>query len=465
MGHWSESLVDYVAQRVGGHIDLQTVEDAVSRAGHEVEIMAGRSFHAPRLATETFEPKGMPFVALPDLIVGSHEAVDGIWPIPDPVDPQHATIMQVLPLSDPRPTTLTTADALNVAGQILAGAVRSGFLTSDRVLHWLGTHVDPVQLNGLLRRAMDPTVRISVPILGVPVEGWWFQVTRRLVWVTDATEDEGRLLQPLLDPALTDGQSLPLAASEPVLIVAPMTQQPAGWAFSARIWTEEVKRPVHQSWSRLAKAVHGHGIPTITVDAASTPQEVACQVVLKGYWHGYVEGQDPGLLDAVAKAYEKPVERVQRGIGAPDKRWAAAALLEQLIRPGFDPAQGAEATRRYVRRKANIVVMQHRKSEHPDRYPWTQIGISERRYYKLLPLFAQKVNGRYDVDHDEVTARMREYLDGVDRERAIREAALDVLHQRGFRKEAARKWLQRHRPEEAIHARPRNQRTGDDTVI
>src|SRR6266545_4300632 len=75
---------------------------------------------------------------------------------------------------------------------------------------------------------------------------------------------------------------------------------------------------------------------------------------------------------------------------------------EQLIRPGFDPGQGAEATRRYVRRKASIVVMEHRKREAPDRYPWTQVGISERRYYKLLPLFAQKVNGRYDLDHDDV---------------------------------------------------------------
>ena len=39
--------------------------------------------------------------------------------------------------------------------------------------------------------------------------------------------------------------------------------------------------------------------------------------------------------------------------------------------------------------------MEHGKAEAPDRYPWTQIGISERRYYKLLPQFARKVNGRY----------------------------------------------------------------------
>jgi hypothetical protein len=134
---------------------------------------------------------------------------------------------------------------------------------------------------------------------------------------------------------------------------------------------------------------------------------------------------------------------------------AAATLLEQLIRPGFNPAQGAEATRRYVRRKANIAVMQYRKDEAPDRYPWTQVGISERRYYKLLPRFAQKVNGRYDLDHDDVVARMKAYLDDVDKARAGRAAALEVLRSRGFGEAAARKWLQRHPPQEAVDAWPR----------
>ena len=63
---------------------------------------------------------------------------------------------------------------------------------------------------------------------------------------------------------------------------------------------------------------------------------------------------------------------------------------------------------------------EHKKQEAPDRYPWTQVGISERRYYKLLPLFAEKVNGRYDYDHDDVVARMKAHLKDRDRERAIR---------------------------------------------
>lgn len=133
-------------------------------------------------------------------------------------------------------------------------------------------------------------------------------------------------------------------------------------------------------------------------------------------------------------------------------------LLERLIRPGFDPAQGAEATRRYVRRQTTIVVMEHNKREHPDRYPWTHVGISERRYYKLLPMFAEKVNGRYDYDFGEVVAQMKAYLDEQDRKREIRTAALDLLRSRGFSEAAARKWMQRHEPEEAVGAWPRGRR-------
>jgi len=219
-----------------------------------------------------------------------------------------------------------------------------------------------------------------------------------------------------------------------------------------------VRRPIDRRWARRAAAIHGHGIPTITLDPISTPYEIACQVVLKGYWHGYIGGDEPALANAVAMAYPRQVERIQRGTHAPDSASAAATLLEQLFRPGFDPAQGAEGTRRYVRRKASIAVMEHRKREAPDRYPWTQVGISERRYYKLLPLFAQKVNGRYDLDHDDVVARMKAYLDRVDHVRDVRAAALDVLRSHGFGEEAARKWLQRHRPEEAKGAWPRGMR-------
>jgi hypothetical protein len=103
--------------------------------------------------------------------------------------------------------------------------------------------------------------------------------------------------------------------------------------------------------------------------------------------------------------------------------------------------------------------MQYRKAESPDRYPWTQVGIRERRYYKLLPLFAQKTNGRYVLDHDDVVARMKAHLERLDHVRAVRAATLDVLRSHGFGEEAARKWLQRHRPDEAVNAWPRGRRT------
>ena len=245
------------------------------------------------------------------------------------------------------------------------------------------------------------------------------------------------------------------------MIAAPMTRQPLEWAFTARIWTEDVQRRKDRPWSIMAKAIHGHGVPTITLDPDSTPQEIACQVVLKGYWHGYIGADSPALARAIAAAYPKPVQRIQRQTHAPTTELAASMLLEQLIHPGFDPAQGAEPTRRYVRRKASIVVMEHRKQEAPDCYPWTHVGISERRYYKLLPLFADKVNGRYDYDHDDVIARMKAHLEQRDQQREVRTAALELLRSRGFSEAAARKWLQRHKPEQAIHAWPRGQRPAE----
>jgi hypothetical protein len=178
-------------------------------------------------------------------------------------------------------------------------------------------------------------------------------------------------------------------------------------------------------------------------------------VVLKAYSHGYLRGDEPALRNAVALACPKQVKLIHHKTDARDLGSAAAMLLEQLVQPGFDPAQSAELTRRYVRRKASIVVMEHHKRESPQRYPWTQLGISERRYYELLPLFAQKVNGRYQVDYDDIVTRMRDHLDGKDQSREIRAATLDLLQQRGFSHEAARKWMQRHQPEEAFDAWPR----------
>jgi len=463
MGHWSEMLVDEaareVAKRGGVSPERARLTELLAQAAGELDILSGRSFRPARRMTSVFEPNGLPFVDVPDLQAGSLEAGAGAWAIPDPVNHQMATVLQVLPLENPATKAVTIAEAFWFAGQLLAEASRTGRLSREYVLHGLGL-MDAEQRQEIMRRVMDPAVRFTVPILGQFVEGWWVQIARRLVWITSETEDEGRLFELLVDERSTGGKVLPLAAVDPILIVARMTRQPADWAFTARIWPEGARRPIDRPWRRIATAIHDHGIPTITLDPVSTPAEIACQVVLKGYWHGYLGGDEPALAHAVAMAYPRQVERIQRVTGVPDRLSAAATLLEQLIRPGFDPAQGAEATRRYVRRKASIMVMEYRKSEAPDRYPWTQVGISERRYYKLLPQFAEKVNGRYVFDQDDVVARMRAFLDAGDQERAVRTAALDVLHSHGFSEAAARKWLQRHRPEEAVDAWPRGRQAG-----
>ena len=376
VGHWSEILVDETAQEIarrgGGRPDRRVLIDLLAQASRELEVLSGRSFRPARRTTSIFEPNGLPFVDIPDMQVDSTEPAAGAWAIPDPVNRQMAVVLQVASLADPVPNAVSVAEALWFAGQLAAEASKAGRLSRDYVLHWLGASWDREQQMELMRRVMDPAVRLSVPILGTPVGGWWIQIARRLIWVTNETEDEGRLIEPLLDQTITGGEVSSLAAVEPVLIAVPMTRQPADWAFTARLWTEGVRRTIDRPWSKIAKAIHGHGIPTVTLDPVSTPHEIACQLVLKAYWHGYITPDEPALANAVAMAYPRQVERIRRETHAPSSTSAATTLLEQLIRPGFDPAQGAEKTRRYVRRKASIVLMEY--------------GIQEGRGTGPLPL-------------------------------------------------------------------------------
>ncbi|HCT80664.1 MAG TPA: hypothetical protein DGG94_22310 [Micromonosporaceae bacterium] len=453
MGHWSEELVDQLVLKVGGKLDHDVIRRIVLMAGHEIETMSGRAYHPPRQTSVVFEPNGLPFVNVPDMHVGSAESGRPVWPIPDPVHPHLAHAMQLLPLDFARAGVAPVTEALQAAGGRVAHASLQGWLTREFLLHRLGHFVQPGLWPNLFRRVMNPALRFYVPIFGVEDGGWWIQVSRRLLWVTPQTEDEGQLIELLLQEQV-DGQPIPLAAGEPILIAAPMNSQPVRWAFIARLWPQ-VNRQMRRTWRNLAPAVHGHGIPIITIDESSTAEEIACQIVLKAYWHKYIGAGEPGLADVITRAYPKQVALIQRKTHTPRPSAAAAMLMEQLIQPGFDPAQGAEATRRYVRRKASIVVMEHDKQESPERYPWTQIGITERRYYKLLPLFAEKVNGRYDIDYDTIVERMKDHLNGKDNDTEKRRAALALLQYRGFSRDAARKWLQRHPLEQALNARPR----------
>jgi hypothetical protein len=456
VGQWSENLLDKVVAMIGGDPDREVLKELLRQTGQEIDVLTGRTFDYRGTKTVHFETNGLPIVEVPDLQRGSIRGEPSVYEIPDPVNDLMTTVVQVAPPQTPAPRAIPVGDALFVAGQIVANALQEGRLEGDYVLGWLGHNFEGEERKEVLRRVMDPDLRFNVPVLAFELGGWWFQISRRLIWVTGKTEDEGRLLEPLFDMDEMKAQrAAPLCATENVLIVARLTSQPVDWAFSARIWTQDVQRRTDRPWRMLAKMVHAHGIPVITVDPMSTPMELACQVLLKAYWHGYIGNDEPGLATAVALAFPKQVERVRRGTKAPDSDTAAAVLLEGLLHPGFDPARGAEANRRYVTRKASIAVMQHRKQENVDRQPWTLIGISERRYYKLLPYFAPKVNGRYAADPDKIVPRMREYLDLVDRARSVRADVLEVLREHGFSDAAARKWLQRHRPEEAVNAWPR----------
>jgi hypothetical protein len=140
--------------------------------------------------------------------------------------------------------------------------------------------------------------------------------------------------------------------------------------------------------------------------------------------------------------------------GAPGKRAAAALLFEGLLRPGFDPAMGAAAARRYVSRKATIAILNHRKASDGSVRPWEALGVSERRYYKLLQRFAPKIGARYQVD-EGVLEQIRTHLASRDQEADKHAAAMDLLQERGFSYAAARKWLQRHDLSEAVTAMPR----------
>jgi len=79
------------------------VIETLAEVGGEIELLAGRSFQPARRKTSVFEPNGLPFVDLPDLLIGATEPIPGVWAIPDPVNPQMATVLQVAPLADPVP--------------------------------------------------------------------------------------------------------------------------------------------------------------------------------------------------------------------------------------------------------------------------------------------------------------------------------------------------------------------------
>lgn len=443
---------------------------ALEKAGRGIEILAGRRFGVSERKTVTMLRQPFPFAEIPDLQVDSGLEMEGgaASTIPDPVNKQMATVLQLGEIRPPpmdRPA-VPIGDALWVAGNLVARERRAGRLAADAVIWWLGTAISKEDRMELLRAVVDDNARFNVPLLGIGVPGWWIQITRRLFWVTSKTPDEGRLIEPLFEPQ-ADGEkpAAILAAGEPILILARVTKHPVDWALSARIWTEEVKVADDRPWRIMADAIHGSGIPIMTVDEASTDEEVGCQLVLLAYWHGYISADEDGFIGALVQAYPGPVARIRAETDAPDVRAAAAMLLRRLLRPGFDPAKGAAATRRYVNRLASIVVMEHRKATAPaGTWPWQRLGIKERHYYKLLRRAGvTKIGGRYQVD-ERVIDGLRDFLDWREQP-TPRQLAKQVLLKHGFSEAAARKWLQRHPPEQAVNAWPRGARPAQERPV
>ncbi|MGH3401324.1 MAG: hypothetical protein ACRDRJ_02225 [Streptosporangiaceae bacterium] len=456
MGHWDELVVDELAARFP-HADRDRLAALAQAAGTEIETLAGQSFGPAKRNSVSVNTCGLPFVELPGLLIGSQECPSGMWPIPNPVDQRRATIVQVGPVpqsgSGPPVThVMPVASALRAAGGLVHAAARAGVLSRAFMLAWLG-QFPPAERTAFLQELTDPSYRVHVPVATGGGDGWWFQITRRLLWITPAA-DEQRLVEPLFPDAHRALRTL--VAVEPLLIAGRVTSHPADWAMAVRIWPSAV-RPAGRPWRYLASAIHEHGIPVLSLDPESTAEEVQCQILLLAHWHKYVGADVPEIADAIAAAYPQGVERIARATRAPDTRAAAALLFEGLLQPGFDPARGAEAARRYVNRKATIAILNHRKTTDGAVRPWEALGVSERRYYKLLNRFAPKTGTRYEVDAD-VLEKIRSHLISRDEVTETHAAAMELLQERGFGYAAARKWLQRHDHSEALTAWPRSKR-------
>ena len=455
MGHWSENLVEEIAARVDPAADREELRVIAREAARQIEMLAGRDFSSRGRASMTIYGGQMPFVDMPDAQAPTIDADHAVWPIEDLHTPGMSSILQVGTLQPLATMSAPRSAAFYGAGQFVARLWAEGRLSRDYLIAWLGNAFDAEHRPEFLRLALPETNLVQIPVAAAVAPGWWFQVTRRLRWITQATPDDPRLIEPIFIPEKDAVAAL--VAGEPTLIIAETTSEPATFAVKIRIWpTADFgwRRP----WAPLSKAIRGHGMPTLLVDDDSTPDEIACQLLLLTYWHGYLSSDDGVLAQAVAAAYPRAVGRIRAATNQPDDNAAAALLLERLVHPGFDPARGAESTRRYVNRLARVAILDHRKMDSPGLRPWEKLGLTERAFYKLLPRFAAKVGRRYQID-EAVLGAIEQHMRDRDTSSRAREAALDVLLGRGFTEPAARKWLQRHSLASVLDAWPRTRRS------
>lgn len=466
MGHWSESedLLEEARQRIAREPGrpqptLEELAPFVREAAQEIELLAGRTFGPPRTATRIFESDGLPFIEVPDLLLGSEgELAPDVHPIPDPVRPTLALALQTgrWPAVERVKPALPTSEALWWAGHALHRWHTEERFDQDfaMVRYTVRSRAagGPDKLDpAFTRRLLDPDAYVNLAIGAAQLPGWFLQVTRRARGITRNTPDDGRLMQ-----LLAHEGPVGIVAEEPRVLLARITEEPVDWAIALRLW-KDVARGHAAPWrlSGLSKAVHGNGVPIISLDEQTTAPEIAVQMVLRAYWHGYLTGDDPGLAGAIQSAFPHQVKRIREGTGTPDDSSASAKLLERLLSPGFDPARGVEGMRRYVWRHARTIVLAHRQELRASK-PWVDLGISERYYYRLLRRFAAKADdGRYLVD-ERVLNDLAQHLELTTADRERRAASIEFLRGRGFTLVAARKWLQRNPIEEIGSAWPRS---------
>jgi len=457
VGHWSESdeFLDEVARRLGGDPDRDTLRATAREAARRLEALAGRTFGQTGMQTQSIDSGGLPLVPVDDVQIATLSAEAQIWPIPDPANSALASVLQLRPPPEVAARAASDGEGFRAAGTFVARAHRAGRLSGEYVLEQLrplfAADVREEDRLRQLQRIADPSSHVHVPLAATYAGGWWMQLSRELLVVTRRTPHDHRVVVPLDD-------RIPLVATEPVLILARLTAHPIDRAFSVRIWASGTPAAAAAPWRIAAAPIHRYGIPILTLDDASTNEEIACQMVLLAYWHGYLGRDEPALADVIAAAYPRAVARVRAATDVPDNGAAAALLLVGLFRPGFDPVRGAHNARKYVSRQATIAVLEHRKATRVGLRPWEHLGVSERYYYKLLHRFGRREGRRWHVN-DDARRAIEAYLRASKKRRDVHTAAMSLLQQRGFRHNAARKWLQRHPIQYAVDARPREGRT------
>lgn len=188
MGHWSELLLDEAAAQVGVRADEDRADEdrdllreLLHKAATEIELLSGRTFGHAQQQTSLLDSGGLPFVEVPDAHVGSVDSSPTVWPVPDPVNPHVAIVLQIAKPPYLADRAIPAGQAIWAGGQLVARASRAGAFSPEYMIRWLGNALDPQQRVECLKRAFEPTNRIIVPIIAAVGGGWWFQITRRLL--------------------------------------------------------------------------------------------------------------------------------------------------------------------------------------------------------------------------------------------------------------------------------------------